>query len=59
MYICLCNSLKEKEMRKAVDDGACCISQLYKALGCKPECGKCVGYVRENLLNQIPAAELS
>jgi bacterioferritin-associated ferredoxin len=43
-------------MRQAVDDGACCVSQLYQALGCRPQCGKCVGYVRENLLNSADSA---
>lgn len=50
MYICLCNALKEKEMAGAVARGANCVSQLYQSFGCKPVCGKCVPYVRENLL---------
>lgn len=55
MYICLCNNLKEKDMDAAIAGGAQCVSDIYKHHGCKPQCGKCIPYVRESL----PVSSLS
>jgi bacterioferritin-associated ferredoxin len=41
--------LKEKDMATAIESGAQCVSDIYKHHGCKPQCGKCVPYVRESL----------
>jgi bacterioferritin-associated ferredoxin len=49
MFICLCNALKDSQMCGAIADGAQCVSEVYKSLGCQPKCGKCVPYVREQL----------
>lgn len=49
MYICLCNSLRDKDMAAAIESGAQCVSDVYKHHGCAPQCGKCVPYVREAL----------
>ncbi|MGB1539940.1 MAG: (2Fe-2S)-binding protein [Rickettsiales bacterium] len=49
MYVCLCNSIKDKDMASAVAKGAQCASEVYKHHGCKPQCGKCVPFVREAL----------
>jgi bacterioferritin-associated ferredoxin len=49
MYFCLCNSLKDKDVTAAIENGAQCVSDVYKHNGCKPQCGKCVPYLRESL----------
>lgn len=43
MYVCICNAIREKDLRKA----ARCHAQadaptLYGALGCRPQCGQCL-----------------
>lgn len=53
MYLCICNALSETRVRKVVDGGARCLGEVYLALGCKPQCGKCVDEVRA----MLPAAE--
>jgi bacterioferritin-associated ferredoxin len=55
MYVCLCNCLKDKDMASAIENGAQCVSDVYKHHGCKPQCGKCVPYVRESL----PASQMA
>ena len=50
MYICICNCLKEKDICSAITQGACSVGEVYRSLGCKPQCGKCVEYVRETFL---------
>ncbi len=49
MYICLCNSLTDRAIRSACDTQDCSVSDVYKALGCAPQCGKCVPVVRQML----------
>lgn len=48
MYVCLCNSLKDKDIQAAIDGGAKCAKDVYKQLGCQPECCKCVPYVQQS-----------
>lgn len=57
MYICLCNSLREKDMAAAIESGAQCVSEIYKHHGCAPQCGKCVPYVREIYATPVVTAQ--
>lgn len=36
-------------MCRVIDNGASSVGQVYKQLGCKPQCGQCVEMVREAL----------
>lgn len=47
MYVCICHALREKDVRHAVDEGHTTLAGVYKKLGCRPRCGKCVGYMAE------------
>lgn len=42
MYVCICNAIRETEMRKA----ACAVDgdaeAVYRALGKEPQCGLCL-----------------
>jgi bacterioferritin-associated ferredoxin len=41
MYVCICNGLNERRIRQAVDNGARTAREVYRALGCEPQCGQC------------------
>jgi len=47
MYICLCNGFTDGKVRLVARNGECSVSEVYRALGCKPQCGKCVPFVRD------------
>jgi bacterioferritin-associated ferredoxin len=49
MYVCLCNGLTDRAIESASDVPDCSVSDVYKALGCAPRCGKCVPVVRQML----------
>jgi bacterioferritin-associated ferredoxin len=52
MYICVCNAIRECELRRAArqaDGGA---EEVYAALGAKPQCGCCLEDA-EDLLNEV------
>lgn len=48
MYICLCNALTDRDVRNSCE-GGCSVAMVYRSLGCEPQCGKCVPFVRQML----------
>jgi len=54
MIVCVCNAIRENEVRAAARAGASCPTSAYRARGCKPRCGQCFSFARE-----IIAAELA
>jgi bacterioferritin-associated ferredoxin len=53
MYICLCNALTDRDVRAKSGEG-CSVSMVYRSLGCEPQCGKCVPFVRQMLRETAP-----
>jgi bacterioferritin-associated ferredoxin len=47
MIVCVCNAIRESEVRQAARDGASCPSSAYGRFGCKPRCGQCFPFARE------------
>lgn len=53
MIVCLCNSLKEKDLEKIcsnspISDG----ESLIERAGCKVNCGKCLDYIDNFIIPQ-------
>ena len=46
MYVCICNGIKESELRHLAQGGAETAEQAYTALGIQPDCAKCVGFAQ-------------
>ncbi|MFD1033234.1 bacterioferritin-associated ferredoxin [Sphingomonas hankookensis] len=46
MVVCVCNALKERDVREAARGGASSACQAYRALGCQAKCGQCVPFAR-------------
>ena len=42
MYVCICNGINDGRIRQAIEDGARTAREVYRALGCRPQCGQCV-----------------
>lgn len=47
MYVCLCNALTDRTIRACCACEAETVGEVYRALGCRPQCGKCVPMVKE------------
>lgn len=56
MILCVCNALREADVRAAVRSGATCPLSAYKALGSKPKCGQCVPAARTLVSEERAAA---
>jgi len=41
MYICICNAVNDKAIRKAVDDGVNSWKELVRNLNVATQCGRC------------------
>jgi len=47
MYVCICNALKEKDVRHAAEQGgATRPAEVFRFHGCAPQCGKCACHMR-------------
>ncbi len=47
MIVCICNSIRETEVRQAARNGASCPTSAYRCFGKKPRCGQCFSFARE------------
>ena len=51
MYICLCKSVTDSQIREAVEKGATRFGQVRQELGLASQCGKC-GIVAREIFNE-------
>ena len=61
MYVCVCNAIRETELRRAAARCAGDAEAVYAALGARPNCGQCLDEAdtilfEERELGRIPAA---
>lgn len=49
MFICVCNGIRDKDVSSSVANGCHSAASVFKELGCRPQCGQCVPYVREQI----------
>jgi bacterioferritin-associated ferredoxin len=41
MYVCLCMGVSDREIRRAIDEGACSTSEVMVCTGAGTRCGSC------------------
>jgi bacterioferritin-associated ferredoxin len=59
MYVCICNAIRECELRKAARASRGDAVALYTAIGRPPQCGQCVEeaediIAEERLVSHLP-----
>lgn len=42
MFVCICNSYKDADIRAAARAGMRCPREIYETLGGAPRCGRCL-----------------
>ncbi|RUO32858.1 bacterioferritin-associated ferredoxin [Aliidiomarina sanyensis] len=55
MYVCLCEGVTDKEIEKAVDQGARTMRDLRRNLCVGSQCGKCTCHARDVLHEALQA----
>jgi bacterioferritin-associated ferredoxin len=56
MYICICNAIREDDLRAAARDHGGDVDAVYEALGKRPQCGSCLDDAALILIEQRLAA---
>ncbi|WP_373185552.1 bacterioferritin-associated ferredoxin [Halopseudomonas sp.] len=58
MYVCLCKGVTDKQIRNAINEGACSMRDLRQTLDVANQCGKC-GRDCKSLLSESTLAGAS
>ncbi len=56
MVVCICNGIREREVRDAARRGAATTCQAYGLCGKQAKCGQCVPYARAIIAAERAAA---
>ncbi|KQT32187.1 (2Fe-2S)-binding protein [Sphingomonas sp. Leaf412] len=56
MVVCVCNAIRECQVRAAARSGSTTACQAYRTLGRQPKCGQCVPFAREIIDSERAAA---
>lgn len=46
MVVCVCNAIREHQVREAARNGSATACQAYRSLGRQPKCGQCIPFAR-------------
>jgi bacterioferritin-associated ferredoxin len=60
MYVCVCNAITDRDIRAQAACERSTVAMIYRSLGTKPKCGKCVPLVRQitrQVAVEFPAAD--
>jgi len=52
MIVCVCNAIREKDVRAAARQGARTPCEAYAAVGRRPRCGQCFPFARDIIQNE-------
>lgn len=53
MYICICNALCERDVRRAIRDGAGRPRDVYAGCGCNAQCGCCTATILDLIRSDV------
>ncbi|HEV2078349.1 MAG TPA: (2Fe-2S)-binding protein [Allosphingosinicella sp.] len=56
MIVCVCNAIREKDVREAARNGASCPASAYARIGRKPRCGQCFSFARKIISSEAATA---
>ena len=59
MYVCNCNGIRERQVRAAIEAGACKPREVFERHDCSPQCAKCVCDMRRMIQDSQEAFRLA
>jgi bacterioferritin-associated ferredoxin len=59
MYVCICQSVTDREIRRQAADGVRSFAELQARTGCSTCCGCCEGEARQVLANAVREERMS
>lgn len=55
MYVCLCKGITDRDIERAVEEGASSFRAVRDQLGVSTQCGKCARLARVIVNDKLPA----
>jgi len=52
MYVCVCNAIRDSELRHAARNVEGDVEAVYEALGCQPQCCMCLDEAAEIVIEE-------
>ena len=52
MYVCVCNAIRDSELRHAARGEEGDVEAVYATLGCKVQCGMCLDEAAEMIIDE-------
>jgi len=59
MYVCVCHAVTQREIDRAIDEGAVTLDQLRDRLHVGTGCGCCAAWIEEQLEERLVLDDLS
>ncbi|WP_332812793.1 (2Fe-2S)-binding protein [Sphingomonas sp.] len=56
MIVCVCNAIREADVRQAARNGASCPASAYASVGRRARCGQCFPFARQVIASERPTA---
>ncbi|MES2288258.1 MAG: (2Fe-2S)-binding protein [Pseudomonadota bacterium] len=56
MVVCICNSIRERDVREAAKAGSSEPRCAYRRLGCQVRCGQCLPFARQIIQSERATA---
>ena len=56
MVVCVCNAIRERDVREAARAGCGDPLKAYATFGRRPKCGQCIPFARELIASEQSAA---
>jgi len=56
MYVCICNAVTDRQIRRAVRDGVTTFAELQARLNVSASCGRCESFARGVLAEAVAEA---
>lgn len=47
MIVCICNVIREQQIREVAREGVTAVEEVYARLGCEPNCCQCLPYAQQ------------
>ncbi len=57
MYVCLCQGVTDREIHRAVDEGACTVAEVARCTGAGTCCGKCRPAIAVEIEKRLASSE--
>ena len=57
MYVCLCYSVTDRDIRAAAAEGVATLAELSRRTGCSTNCGSCAEFAEQTLQTALRTQE--